>query len=221
MPKTQEAERVHEKEPWKDLLAELWRRSISGRRWLGVSPVLLCVVVPGAFGLVSFYASTFATAYAWLSPKVSTLTTDEENLRNEWVAVVTYFPSEQVACEKFSQFKLLYEKYETEKRNGKSGSYALRRDDIVIVRDPELAERWIIANDIFYGPSTAPVVSAELARIARLGGTDSEAQNMYQRIFVSSKVLSYAEGTFEKIYGRIDPAPGAKLDPKKAPYIPC
>lgn len=211
----------HDEEPWKDILAELWRKATTGRKWLAVSLVLLMVVIPGAFGLVTFYASTFTTLSSMLSPKTSTLSKDEENLRNEWVAVVAYFPSEQAAREQHALFKALYEKYETIHRESTSKSYALWRDDIIVARDPEVSGRWIIAVDMFYGPSTAPVVSAELARVARLGGADSEAQNTYQRMFVSSEVLCYSQKVFEKTYGRIEPLPIQKHDPKGIPYLPC
>lgn len=210
-----------DKEPWKELLAELWRTATNGRKWLAIALVLLIIVVPGAFGLVTFYASTVTTIYAVLSPKSSTLSKDEENLRNEWVAVVAYFPSEQLAREQQKLFRDLYEKYETVLRSGANGAYALWRDDIVVARDPKVAGRWIIAVDMFYGPSTAPVVSAELARVARLGGGDPEAQNTYQRMFVSSEVLCYSQDKFEKTYGRIDPTPTQKVDANGLPYVSC
>lgn len=211
----------HDKEPWKEILAELWRKATTGRKWLAVSLVLLIVVTPGVFGLVAFYASTFKTLSSMFSPKTSTLSKDEENLRNEWVSVVAYFPSEQAAREQHTLFKALYEKYETLQREGANGPYALWRDDIVVARDPEISGRWIIAVDMFYGSSSAPVVSAELARVARLGDPDSEAQNTYQRMFVSSKVLCYSQRIFEKTYGGIDPTPIQKRDPKGIPYVPC
>ncbi|WP_411835614.1 hypothetical protein ACLBNB_19740 [Pseudomonas chlororaphis subsp. aurantiaca] len=208
-------------EPWKELLAALWNSVTAGRRWLAILFVLLGVVIPGVFGLVTFYASTFASLSSYLSPKVSVLTNDEENLRNEWIAVVAFFPSEQAAREQLSRFKSLYEKYETEQRQGSDGPYALWRDDIVVARDPEKTGRWIIAVDMYYGPSAAPIVSAELARIAHLGGSNSEAQNTYQKIFVSSKVLCYAQNKFEETYGHIEPVPAPKVDQENTPYAPC
>lgn len=211
----------NDREPWKELLAELWREVTAGRKWLAISLVLIVIVIPGVFGIVTFYWSSLSSLYALLSQKNSTLSKDEENLRNEWVAVVAYFQSEQAAREQRAVLRELYEKYETVQREGKNGPYALWRDDIVVVRDPEMAGRWIIAIDMYYGPSTAPVVSAELARVARLGNSDPEAQNTYQRMFVSSKVLCYSQKAFEKTYGRIDPRPNPKLDPHGTAYVPC
>lgn len=211
----------NDKEPWKSLIAEIWLRATFGRKWLAVTLIAFTVLVPGAFGLVNFYAASFSTVFSLIVPKSTTLTSEEENLRNEWVAAVAYYPSEPLARANLAQFKSLYEKYETETREGKDGSYAIWRDDILVARDPEKEGQWIIAMDMYYGPSNFPAVSSELARVARLGGSDSEAENTYQRMFVSSRAICYSQRTFEKNYGRIYPPPEQKRDHQGAPYEPC
>lgn len=210
-----------QQQPWNNVLAELWRRATEGRKWLATSLVLLAVIVPSVFGLVSFYSSAISSAIEHLSPRTTVISKDEANLRNEWVGVVAYFASEQAALEQLDTFKELYEKYETVKRSNGVNDYALWRDDIVVARDPKASGRWIIAIDFYYGPSSEPVVSAELARVARLGDGTAEAQNTYQKMFVSSRALCYSQITFERTYGKIYPPQEPKLDRQNSPYVPC
>ena len=208
-------------EPWKLTLSELWSAITFGHKPLAVALALLVFVVPGAYGLGTFYWTAVSSAYERFFARTSVMSPEEENLRNEWVAVVSYWATEKEAREAASIFKNAYSNYETDLRSASGVQYPMWRDDIVVARDPERSGRWLIAIDMYYGPSTEPVVSAELARVARLGGVNPVAQNTYQKLFVGSRALCYSQRVFEQTYGKVDPAPKPKVDLEGRPYVPC
>jgi hypothetical protein len=209
-------------EPWKLTLSDLWTAITGGRKPLAILLVLLIFVIPGAYGLIAFYWAAVKSAYtAVVVGRTSIMNPDEENARNEWIAVVSYWSTEKEARDASVSFKILYSKYETEFRHVQSTRIPMWRDDILVLRDPQKAGRWFVGIDMYFGPSSQPVVSAELARIARLGAGDPEAQNTFQRMFVSSRALCYSQRAFERIYGRVDPTPPPKKDGQGLPYIAC
>lgn len=200
-------------EPWKKTLIDIWDAATLGKRWIAVAAVLVAIVIPGFGGVVSFYVSTWAKLATALTRGETTLSPGEATALDEWVAVVAHFSTKEAAEVAEKEFRLAYLKYETVKRADADGlSYALWRDDIFVVRDPQ-RKGYLLIIDTFYGTSSEPAVSGELARLNRLGGQDPAAQNTYQRMFVNSHALCYSKHAFEMTYGRILPEPKAKIDP--------
>ncbi|QGZ38238.1 hypothetical protein IP92_01459 [Pseudoduganella flava] len=208
-------------EPWKITLADLWHALTFGRQPVAVALVLLIFVLPGAYGLAMFYVNAAATVLSQLKGKTALMSPDEEDLRDEWVAVVSYWPSQAEAEAARNAFKALYTKYETVKRGVGPGAYPLWRDDIFVGRDPENDGRWVLAMDLYFGPSSQQAVAVELGRLSRLGGEDAEAQNTYQRLFVASRVLCYSRKRFERTYGSLGPTVKQKTDSQGTPYPSC
>lgn len=207
--------------PWEERLVELWHTLTRGKRWIGTAIVIVFIVIPGASGVLGFYAKTFSDLWVWFRPASTSITPDEYDVLNEWVAPISYWPSLEEAQKQASNFKTLYLKYEDVLREGQNGKYPVWRDDILVARDPTTQGRWMVVIDTFYGTSSYPAVTNELARLSKLGANDTEAQNTYQRFFVNSQALCYSQRTFERTYGRIEPVPDIKRDPQGHEYPPC
>ena len=201
--------------PWEEWFTEFWNLNIRRRKLLAFIIILFLLIIPALTGIIKFYSDTFSILKNNLFPNktTTTLKDGEETALNEWVAAIAYFDDKSEADRKKEEFKSLYIRYEDVKRSDNSEEYALWRDDIFVVRHPSLQGKWVLIIDMYYGTSSSPAVSTELARISKLGQGNPSAQNTYQRAFINSHALCYSQKDFELTYGEIIPKPNPKQDP--------
>lgn len=201
-------------------ITKLWRLATKGRRWVAMTLVLVVALIPGLAQLITFYSSAAQSIWTILTPKTSELNEGEKEALDEWVAVISAWPTEKIAEEKKKEFKDSYVKYENQFRQGETGAYSLWRDDIWVARDFRKENHWLVIVDMWTGPSSEASVSAELARISRLGNGNPEAENIYQTKFTHPTVICYSSESFEKAFGRIENYE-AKTNSEGKEYVPC
>jgi hypothetical protein len=188
--------------PWEKLLVNLWRWATKGwRRFITIPVFLLFVLVPALGGLIENYKKVAEVVSPYVVKPTVVLTHDELELikDEEWGLIVATATSEREAETARNEFKKAYMGAHHVNQMGQP----IWENDIFVLRDPREKGRWVVAIDMYPGPSSREEIQAGVLEMIN---SEKEANVRGQPLegwLNGAAPYRFTRAEFEKHYGRI------------------
>lgn len=188
--------------PWEELFVKGWIWVTAGKRKILTVPLFVVLfLLPATLGLWEAYGKAFAAIKSFLPQGPVELTGDEHDLldEDEWGLIIATAQSEADAARKRDDFKGVYSQSDHKNANGE----LIWINDILVVRDPRLAGRWLVTIDMYSGPASRKELQEgvlemlDTERKARVRGEP------LQRWLNGSAPYRFTKAEFESTYGSI------------------
>jgi hypothetical protein len=188
--------------PWEKILADLWKVATKGwRRFVTIPVFLLFVLLPALGGVLESYKKVVKVVIPYVIKPTTTLSHDEAELikDEEWGLIVATAPSEPKAREARDEFKKAYIAAHHVNWRGQS----IWENDIFVLRDPREKGRWIVAIDMFPGPSSREALQAGILEMINSEKGANVRGEPLEGWLNGAAPYRFTRAEFEKRYGRI------------------